>query len=133
MRWRNVALMAGVLVFILSGRALSQDWVDVKDPKELRALHSDKTFRWLSVLPHPLLEHFRADGKGILIYTADQREIPCTWEVKGNDQVCVSSETITRCFRFQHSKKNPDEYVKRSTDVEAIMMIFKVEDGIPQF
>ena len=133
MRWRNIAFMTGVLVFMLSSPAASQEWVDIKDPKELSALHSNKTFRWLSVLPHPHLEHFRADGKGILIYTADQRQIPCTWEVKGTDQVCVSSETGTKCFRFQHSKKNPDEYVKRSTDVEPIMMIFKVEDGIPQF
>jgi hypothetical protein len=133
MRLRKFVLMTVVLVFILTSPALSQDWVDIKDPQELRALHSNKTFRWLSVLPHPHLEHFRADGKGILIYTADQRQIPCTWEVKDNDQVCVSTEGGTKCFRFQHSKKNPDEYVKRSTDVESIMMLFKVEDGIPQF
>ena len=45
MRWRNIAFMTVVLVFILSGPAASQEWVDIKDPKDLRALHSNKTFR----------------------------------------------------------------------------------------
>ena len=45
MRWRNIVFMTVVSVFMLSGPVASQDWVDIKDPKELRALHSDKTFK----------------------------------------------------------------------------------------
>ena len=32
---RNIAFMTGVLFFMLSGPVASQDWVDIKDPKEL--------------------------------------------------------------------------------------------------
>ena len=134
MRWRNIAFMTVVLVFILSSPAVSEQWVDIKDPKELRTLYSNKTFRgtWGGVA---FVEHFRADGKGILIYTTDQRQIPCTWEIKGDDQVCVSSEILTGCWQFQRSKKNPDEYVRKnpSGPYGPCSEIIKAEDGIPQF
>ena len=62
---RNIAFMTGVLFFMLSGPVASQDWVDIKIPKELRALHSNKTFR-RTFMGVPVVEHYRADGKGIL-------------------------------------------------------------------
>jgi hypothetical protein len=146
MRWRNIAFMTVVLVFILSSPAASQQWVDIKNPKELRALHSNKTFK-MTFMGVSVVEHYRADRKGMLI-SAELR-MPCTWEVKGNDQVCVSDERGTNCWQFQRSKKNPHEYVKRNVkaslissspkvssgagDIDAYMVVFKVEDGIPQF
>jgi hypothetical protein len=78
----------------------------------------------------PVVEHYRADGKGILI-SAQQLE-PLTWEVQGNDQVCVSSPSVTRYWQHQRSKKNPEEYVRRDQK-SALMQVIKVEDGIPQF
>ena len=129
MRWRSIVFMTVVLVFSLSGPAASQEWVDIKDPKELRALHSNKTFKG-TFEGRPFVQHFRADGKGINI--SGEQRMSLTWEVKGDDQVCVSSESGTNCFRFQHSKKNPDEYVKRHVSQPWFLMI-KVEDGIPQF
>ena len=129
MKWRAIVFMTGVLVFMLSSSVASQDWVDIKDPKELRALHSNKTFRCLDVVP--FVEHYRADGKGMLIHSSEDR-LACTWEVKGNDQVCVSTERGTWCWQFQRSKRNPDEYVRREQST-TYMQIFKVEDGIPGF
>jgi len=130
MTWRNIVFMTGVLVFMLSSPAASQEWVDIKDPNELRALHSNKTFK-CQVKETPFVEHYRADGKGIVVYSAAQR-FACTWEVKGNDQVCVSDERGTECWQFKRSKTNPDEYVKRNLH-DADTVIFKVEDGIPGF
>jgi hypothetical protein len=75
--------------------------------------------------------HYRADGKGIMI-SGQQRE-PFTWEVKGNDQVCYSFPNTTRCWQFQRSKKNPDEYVRREPSGERRLEVVKVEDGIPEF
>jgi hypothetical protein len=128
MRLRNVVFMTVVLVFILTSPALSQQWVDVKDPKDLKALHSNKTFKY-TVMQVPCVEHYRADGKGIRI-AGEQRE-PLTWEVKG-DQVCVPYMNATVCWQFQRSKKNPDEYVRREPK-RGWMEIIKVEDGIPEF
>jgi hypothetical protein len=130
---RNIALAAGALICVLSAPVVaqgSQDWVDIKDPKELRALHSNKTFRSTYGGVH-VVEHYRADGKGLVIY-AGQPPIPRTWEIKGNDQVCVTDTSGTFCKRFQRHKKNRDEYVSRSEPSKS-MRVIRVEDGIPQF
>lgn len=128
MRWRNITFMTVVLVFILSSSAASQQWVDIKNPKELRALHSNKTFKYTS-MQLPVVEHYRADGKGIWI--SAQQRAPITWEVKG-DQVCVSYPDQTLCWDYQRSKKNPDEYVRRCPS-NAWMAVVTVENGIPEF
>jgi len=76
--------------------------VDIKSSKELRALHSNKTFK-LTFMGVPVVAHYRADGKGILI-SADLR-MPCTWEVKGNDQVCISDERSNFCWRSTNTAR----------------------------
>ena len=130
MRSRNITFMTVVMFFMLTGPVSSSDWVDIKNPKDLRALFSNKTFR-STVGGVPVVEYYRSDGKGILI--AVENRIPRTWEVKGKDQVCTSdARKGTDCCRFQRSKKNRDEYVKRNPDTD-YMQIFKVEDGIPEF
>ena len=130
MKSRIIAFMTGVLFFMLSGPVASSDWVDIKNPKDLRALFSNKTFR-STVGGVPVVEHYRSDGKGILI--GGENRVPRTWEVKSNDQVCVSDATKgTDCCRFQRSKKNRDEYVRRC-QYDSYMGTFMVEDGIPEF
>jgi hypothetical protein len=129
MRLRNVVFMTVVLVFILTSPAVSQQWVDVKDPKDLKALHSNKTFKYTS-FDGDSVEHYRVDGKGIRI-SGEQRE-RFTWEVK-SDQVCVVPyHDFTPCWQYQRSKKNPEEYVRRDSK-HGLMQVIKVEDGIPQF
>jgi len=132
MKAKNIVLMTGVVFFILSGPALSSDWVDIKNPKELRALYSNKTFK-STFWGIAVVEHYRADGKGIRI--SGEERISRTWEVKGKDQVCTSDERIgTNCCRFQHNKKNRDEYVRRCEHgSNNYMGTFMVEDGIPEF
>ena len=130
MKLRNIALMTGVLFFMLSGPVASQNWVDIKDPKDLRALFSNKTFR-STVGGVSVVEHYRADGKGILV--SGEMRTPYTWEVKGKDQVCISdAKRGTDCCRFQRSKKNRDEYVRRC-QYDSYMGTFIVEDGVPEF
>ena len=130
MKLRNIVLMTGVLFFMFSGPVASQNWVDIKDPKDLRALFSNKTFR-STVGGVPVVEHYRADGKGILV--SGETRTPCTWEVKGKDQVCISdARRGTDYCRFQRSKKNRDEYVRRC-QYDSYMGTFIVEDGVPQF
>lgn len=126
-----IAFLTGALICMLSTPAMTQsskDWVDIKDPKELRALYSNKTFKgndWVA--------HFRADGKGILIAMGG-KPIPRTWEVKGNDQVCITSTEVgvTNCFRFQRHRKNRNEVMQTNVK-DGIIHIITVEDGIPQF
>jgi len=40
MTWRNIVFMTGVLVLMLSSPAASEDWMDIKNPKELAGMKS---------------------------------------------------------------------------------------------
>lgn len=132
MKSRNIAFLTGALICMLSAPAMpqsSKDWVDIKDPKELRAIYSNKTFRG-KAYGQPFVAHYGSDGKGILI--AGELRTPRTWEVKGNDQVCVKDAMATNCFRFQRNKTNHNEII--GTEVKDRWLLqFTVEDGIPQF
>lgn len=133
MKSRNIAFfLTGALICMLSAPAMpqsSKDWVDIKDPKELRAIYSNKTFRG-KAYGTPFVAHYSSDGKGIMIM--NEQRFPRTWEVKGNDQVCVTDAMATNCFQFQHNKTNRNEIV--ATQVKDRWLLqFTVEDGIPQF
>jgi NDP-sugar pyrophosphorylase family protein len=124
--------LSGVLICMVSVPAVAQsskDWVDIKNPKELRALHSNKTFRGKSSYG-PFVVHYRVDGKGLLINSNGER-IPRTWEIKG-DQVCVTDAKATDCFQYQRHKKNRNDIVAQNVrDRRAFLLT--VEDGVPQF
>jgi hypothetical protein len=78
-------LLAGILAFSTSTPLLvlaSQDWVDVKDPNELRALHSNKTFRGVGGDGVSWVAYYRSDGKALVVRT-DYR-FTRTWEVREN-------------------------------------------------
>jgi len=52
MKSQNVAFIVGALICTLFVPAVSQsadDWVEIKDPAELRALYSNKTIRGTAV------------------------------------------------------------------------------------
>jgi hypothetical protein len=130
MKSRNIAFVTAAMVCMLSAPVMSQstkDWVDIKDPNELRALYSNKTFRgngWVG--------HYRADGKGILILQGGKPE-PRTWEVKGSDQDCATTGSgAIRCSRFQRNTKNRNQMMLTFVS-DGTSLNFTVEDGIPKF
>lgn len=105
----------------------ADDWVEIKDPSELRALYSNKTFRgngWIG--------HYRADGTGVLIF-AGAKPAPRTWEVRGKDQVCATPESgTTRCATFKRSTKDPRQILLTFVQ-DNVSTLFTVEDGVPNF
>ncbi len=42
---------------------------------------------------------YNADGSGTL--TAWGADIPRTWEVKGDDQICITEKRITNCYQIE--------------------------------
>lgn len=132
MRSSVVAFAAGSVIGMLSVSGIAQnskDWDDVKDPKELRAIYSNKTFRGIAADGTSFVGHYRADGTGILIM-GNQR-IPRTWEVKGGE-VCVTDAQATNCFQLRRHAKNRNEVVAQHVRDRWIAQ-FTIEDGIPQF
>ncbi len=78
-----------------SAPAVSQsagDWVEIKDPAELRALYSNTTFRGKGINPPvSFVGHYSADGRGVSNFLG--RTVPRTWVVNGDQ---VSPLTIIR-------------------------------------
>lgn len=134
MKWRFIALTTAALICMLSLPATAQstkDWVDVKDPKELRALFSNKTHRGKGPDGTPYVAHFNSDGRGLLLMVGQQ--YPRTWEVRGRE-VCVTAPTGpasgTICRTYQHHKKNRNDIVGRTA--EGWINQLMVEEGIPK-
>lgn len=124
----RIALAAGALLLLAAPPAFSgSDWVDIKDPAELRALYSDKTFRgsgWVG--------HYRADGTGVFTVQGSQ-PVKRKWAVKGNDQVCVTPETGSmQCFTFKYVSRDRRQAMATNAST-GLSAIFTIEDGIPKF
>lgn len=133
MKHVRTLILAGALPALIASPAFGQsssDWVDIdiKDPEELRALHSNKTFRgatWTG--------HYRADGTGVLIRESTKIPERRTWEVKGNDQVCGTPEgSATRCYRYKYVSKDRKR-VMLTPVAGGPSYVFTVEDGVPNF
>ena len=130
MNLRQIVFAAGGFACLLSAGALAQEsspWVDIKNPQELRALYSNKTFH---VAGGQGVVYYRADGHGLVVWP--NRRFPRTWDVKGQ-QVCITDAVLgTSCFELQRNKANPVLILARDVKTHA-MMVFTVEDGVPDF
>jgi hypothetical protein len=118
---------------LLSAPAIPQssnDWVDITDPNELRALYSNKTLRGKDGNGMPFVGHYSADGRGILIQ--GERRTSRTWAVNGKDQVCATHASGTDCYTFRRHRKNRNEIVGRHV-TQGWVFQATVEDGIPKF
>ena len=131
MKRKHLLWLTGAAMSMLSaGAAVAGDWVDIKNPKELRAIYSDKTFKGKGGDGVPFIGHYRADGTGVII-RAGQR-VARTWKVKGKDQVCVTDQSGTNCFRLRRHSRDRAEIVGQHVTQNWIFQA-RVEDGVPQF
>lgn len=125
--------LAAALLASSAPPALAQgtkDWVDIKDPNELRALYSNKTFKGKDWKDRSWVGHYRPDGQGVILFEGGRYSR--TWAVKGNDQVCATTTLRTTCYRFQRHKTKPGVY--RNINVDNDMTSeFVVENGVPKF
>lgn len=132
MKTRDIALVTGTLACMLAIPVLAQGskhWLDIKNPSELRALYSNKTFKGKGPNGGHFVGYYSADGRGLLI-SSNQR-YPRTWAVKG-DEVCVTDVAATNCFRFQRNKAHRNEIVAIQVP-DHWMVTFTVKDGVPKF
>jgi len=130
---RHIVVLTGAMVCMLSAPAIpqgSKDWIDIVDPKELRAIYSDKTFKGKGRDGSPFVAHYSADGRGIII--EGNKRTPQTWAIKGKDQVCQTDDRGTDCFTFQRHRKNRNEIIAQHVPRRWIFQV-TVEDGIPEF
>ena len=122
-------MSAFVCLFSVPTVARSQsDWIDVKNPKEIRALlaNNSLTDGWGTV------RSFRADGKVLAVYQSGNRT-QHTWEVKGNDQVCATPPIagVGECWRIQRDRQ--DQSKVGFVFSKGMSLAQTVKAGVPNF
>ena len=103
------------IFFLHCGIASATEWEAVDDPSTLRALFSDSRMEATLVDGVEAEANYNSDGSGEL--RAWGETFPRTWEVSGNDQVCIGMERQVKCFKLERSTTEADIY--RATDVDS--------------
>jgi hypothetical protein len=119
-------VLSGLLVLIVSGLAQGSEWIPVTGSEALRdfmsGLKAERT------LPNGEVSRgeYHPDGTGTLF--AWGTAIPRTWEIKGDDLICVTAKRETNCYQIE---KNIDRLnLFRARDISTGRMAeFEVTDG----
>ncbi len=133
MNLKRITFVTGALVCVLSAPVITQgedEWVAINNPAELRAIYSNKTFKGVTSGGTAYVGHYSADGRGVLIY--EDKSIPRTWAVKGNDQVCATDTSGTTCYVFWRHRDKQNVFKNMNVE-KGWTTEFTVEDGIPKF
>ena len=112
-----------------STSAWSQEWKELKNPQEIRALLSNKTLSGLGADGRQAVSYFRADGVGLKIVEGER--IPRAWKVRDDGLYCVT-EKDEYCFRVQQSTAKPSE-IRATFESGLHELEFHIDDGIPNF
>jgi hypothetical protein len=131
-RQLGCAGLFAALTYLVSAPAVAQsseDWVDIKDPDELKALYSNTTFRGKLANGDAFTAYNRADGLRQFVF-ANRDEIQ-KWRADGNE-ICFQGRYINIpevCTTFQkHATRNGEYQARRVKD--GATTTFKVEPGI---
>ncbi len=93
--------------------AQSAEWHPVTGEGNLRNFMSGKTLEWEEPSGDKSRGEYRPDGTGIL-YSWGGAEIPRTWEIKGENQVCITARQDVACWQLEKNNADPNLY--RSLD-----------------
>jgi hypothetical protein len=125
---RILTITAGMLLVMAAiSTAQSAEWEPVTGADNLREFMSGRTAE--RKLPNGEMSRgeYHADGTGTLYSWG--AAIPRTWEVKGDDQICVTAERVTLCFYLEQNKTDPDLYRARMLATGKIYE-FRVVEGL---
>ena len=119
-------LLSSLLVLIASGLAQSSEWIPITGAETLRKFMSGTKVERKLPSGDMSRGEYHPDGTGTLYSWG--ASIPRTWEVKGDEQVCITVERVTRCYLFERNSADPELY--RARDVTSDEWVeFRVTDG----
>jgi hypothetical protein len=95
--------------------ASAQDWQPVTGADELRALFSDTVMTGTLKDGVTATATYNSDGTGELKAWGDT--FPRSWQVKGDDQVCIDIDQQTKCFNIEKDASRSNQY--RGRDVSS--------------
>jgi len=117
-----------LFLFSLSSIAQSAEWQPVTGEENLRNFLSGTTLEWEEPGGDNSRGEYRADGTGTL-FSWGGAEIPRTWEVKGDDQLCVTARRVTTCSRLEKNTADPALYRSIQVATGRMTEIRMSEDG----
>ena len=126
MKRLTILLLTGLLLSALVVSTHANEWIPVNGAETLKEFMSGMKAERTLAGGEISWGEYRPNGTGTLYSWGAQ--IPRTWEVKGDDQICVSARGETLCYFLERNSDNPDLYrardVASGTEAE-----FKVTEG----
>ncbi len=121
-----VIILSGLLVLNAATVAQANEWIPVTGAETLKNFMSVMKAQRTLVNGEISRGEYFPDGTGTLF--AWGAEIPRTWEVKGDDQVCVTARGETICYRLERNSDNPNLYRARDVTTGKVAE-FEVTEG----
>jgi hypothetical protein len=128
---RSRAINVLSALYVLSGGiANAADWEPVEDPALLRELFSDTLLETTLKNGVKAEANYNADGTGELRAWGDS--FARTWEIKGNDQVCIGTEREVKCFSMEQSTDQADTYraTNSASGEQAVIAVTRSEGKV---
>ena len=125
-------------VFTISFAVHAQEWKKIDDPKVFRQIYTDTT---LIGMPWPTanldIHHldtnwqikYCADGTGVLTFWAN--DIPRTWEIIENDEVCISTAHGEKCYFCEEHLKYKEIFRCGVAGTKEAPWVFRVTNDKP--
>ncbi len=109
------------LVSVSVVMAKANDWSAVTGAAKLTMFMSD--LKAERVLPNGEISRgeYRVDGTGVLYSWG--AEIPRTWEVKGENQICVAAERKRLCYTLEQNRQDSTRYRVQGVDSDVVTEI----------
>lgn len=86
---------------IITGAAIADNWQPVTGADNLRTLVSGNDFKALLVNDVAATARYQADGTGVL--NAWGKSFPRTWEVSGEDKICINYGQRVDCVQIEQN------------------------------
>ena len=104
LRLQNRAIAVFLTCLMAPAAVMAEDWQPLSGADQLRQLVAGATAEIQLTEDVIGVGTYKPDGTGVI--NAWNTRFERTWEVRGEDQVCYSSETETKCFTYDTPKEN---------------------------
>jgi hypothetical protein len=119
--------IATLMCAVFSPLAIAENWQAIDDATTLKSLLSNTVLEATLNDGNQATAEYNSDGSGVV--KAWSGTFQRTWEVKGNDQLCIGMETETSCFMMEKDADAQDRYRAKNTTTGELTVITIRQDG----
>ena len=119
----EIVFVLMVLTFVMTGPVCADNWNDFSGAEKLHKFVAGASAEIELKKGVVAIGKYYVDGTAEI--KAWDETFQRTWEVRGDDQVCYSSETETDCYSFEQNLDRPNEYRARHVETGELT-VFRV-------